>query len=113
MSSATARAGGIRPWLWVGLVLLVAGGGAAVPWQLLVRRGSSGPDMVAVLQANNRGVGHLEQYRGGIAQAVKDFEEVARLAPDWTPGQINLGIALMNYARGPQLSAEEKEATNK
>src|SRR5262249_22362332 len=29
-------------------------------------------------------------------EAVPEFEKVVRLAPDWLPGRINLGIALLN-----------------
>jgi hypothetical protein len=51
-------------------------------------------DWRAVFLANNRGIGFMEQYHFQEAQAA--FEEVVRLAPDWLPGRINLGIALMN-----------------
>src|SRR5438105_4138926 len=36
-------------------------------------------DLLVVMQANNRGVGHMDQY--DFAKAVKEFEEVVRLAP--------------------------------
>jgi hypothetical protein len=110
MAPRFARAGKTRTWLVAALVLLLAAAaGAAGLWWWKFR--PKPPDMVAVLHANNRGVGHMEQYKEGIAQAVQDFEEVARLAPDWTPGQINLGIALMNYARGvPPKEMEEANA---
>jgi hypothetical protein len=52
--------------------------------------------MPAVLDTNNRGVGYMEQFN--YPEAIRAFEEVNRLAPDWMPGQINLGIALMNQA---------------
>src|SRR4051812_14728813 len=51
---------------------------------------------VAALEANNRGIGLMEQFR--YAEAVPAFEEVVRLAPGWLPGKINLGIALLNTA---------------
>jgi tetratricopeptide (TPR) repeat protein len=52
----------------------------------------------AALAANARGVAHLELFKdgGGYPLAVLDFEEAVRLAPDWLPARINLGIALMN-----------------
>jgi Flp pilus assembly protein TadD len=57
------------------------------------------PDMAAVLQANTRGAGHMDQYE--YDKAVAAFEEVVKLAPDWLPGKINLGIALMNTGQDP------------
>jgi Flp pilus assembly protein TadD len=54
------------------------------------------PDMAAVLHANNTGVGWVEQFE--YPNAVKAFREVVELAPEWTPGRINLGIALLNSA---------------
>ena len=54
------------------------------------------PDMTAVFKANLRGVGYMEQFE--YARAVDAFEEVRRLAPAWWPGQVNMGIALLNQA---------------
>jgi FG-GAP-like repeat len=107
MAPPSLPEGKLPTWFWAVLVLLVAVGLLGV-WR---EAKPPPPDMVAVMQANNRGVGHMEQYREGIAQSVKDFEEVVRLAPNWLPGQINLGIALMNLARG-DLPDEEKEKAN-
>jgi hypothetical protein len=76
----------------VGLVVLIA----LVLWRVVLR--PKGPDMVAVMQANNRGVGHMERFQ--FPEAVADFETVTQLAPDWQPGQINLAIGLMNLSRG-------------
>ena len=42
----------------------------------------------------NKGVALMEQYKP--VEAVKEFEEVVRLAPDWITGRLNLGIALLN-----------------
>src|SRR5262245_56504592 len=78
-----------RPVL-AGLVLTLLGAGLAAWW--LSR--TPPVDMVAVLQANNRGVGLMEQFQYG--KAIEAFEDVLRLAPDWRPAQINLGIALLN-----------------
>ncbi len=56
--------------------------------------GGQPDDLPAAMEANNRGVGAMEQFN--YSQAVMDFEEVLRLAPGWQPGKINLGIALLN-----------------
>jgi hypothetical protein len=56
--------------------------------------------MLAVLRANNRGVGEMERF--DYPKAAKEFEEVTRLAPDWAPGHINLGIALLNEPKDPK-----------
>jgi cytochrome c-type biogenesis protein CcmH/NrfG len=50
--------------------------------------------MAQVLHANNRGVLYAEQFKW--PDAVKAFEEVVQIAPEWLPGRINLGIALLN-----------------
>jgi hypothetical protein len=50
--------------------------------------------MSAVFQANNEGIGCMEQFK--YPQAVSAFENVVGLAPDWLPGRINLAIALLN-----------------
>src|SRR5690349_6627674 len=59
-------------------------------------------DAPAVLRANNRGVGHMEQF--DYEKAVADFEEVNHLAPGWLPGRINLGIALFNTSKDENLA---------
>jgi hypothetical protein len=78
------------------LLLLVAGG--VVVWAVWFRHRT---DPVAAAQANARGIGHLEQFTDGYPKAIADFEEAIRLAPDWTPAKINLGIALYNSTSGP------------
>jgi tetratricopeptide (TPR) repeat protein len=60
--------------------------------------------MQLAIEANNRGVGYMEYFEEkvpaegviGYVKAGKEFEEVVRLMPDWRPGKINLGIALLN-----------------
>ncbi|MFH0945359.1 MAG: FG-GAP-like repeat-containing protein [Planctomycetota bacterium] len=47
-----------------------------------------------VLQHFNRGVGLMDRHEPG--GAVKEFEEVVRLAPNWISGRLDLGIALLN-----------------
>lgn len=51
-------------------------------------------NMLAVFRENNRGVAYMEEF--DYANAVRAFERVTDMAPDWQPGQINLGIALLN-----------------
>ena len=55
-------------------------------------------DMAEVIELNNRGIGWIEMLEkgGGYKNAVPIFEEVTKKAPAWTPGYINLGIALLN-----------------
>jgi len=55
----------------------------------------------------NKGVALMEQYKS--VDAVKEFEEVVRLAPDWITGRLNLGIALLNTQKNEDLIRAEKE----
>lgn len=55
------------------------------------------------MTAHFRGLGLMEQFEHH--RAVDAFREVHRLAPDWTPGTINLAIALLNDAE-PRDDAE-------
>jgi lipoprotein NlpI len=59
-------------------------------------------DQVALLKANNVGVGYMEKFDYG--RAVEAFEKVVELDPTWLPGHINLGIALLNRS-----SQDEKQ----
>ena len=96
----------------VGLVLLgllaIAGVSIGV-WFLARPKPQPNPepgakaDLVAAAHANARGIGYLEQfdekYEDGSnahSRAIAAFEEAMKLAPDWTPARINLGIALLN-----------------
>src|SRR5262245_11138705 len=78
-----------------GLVLVAAG---VVVYVLWVRPKPPTPaapqDLVGAMAANTRGVGQMEMYQYFKAEA--EFAEAARLAPDWVPARVNLGIALMN-----------------
>ncbi len=88
-----------RPWLLLlgpALVLLAGIGWSIWWWQNQPRLPS-----IETLRAHNRGIGHMEQFE--YAQAVKAFEEVVQQAPAWSPGRINLGIALLNTATKPNL----------
>jgi cytochrome c-type biogenesis protein CcmH/NrfG len=92
-SAPSARqARGWSGWWLLFLLLVVAGLGVAVWWFWPRRQ----VDWDAVLTANNRGVGLMEQYN--YKDAVTAFEEVVQLDPNWVPGRINLGIALLNTA---------------
>jgi tetratricopeptide (TPR) repeat protein len=64
------------------------------------------PDMPAVLRANNLGVGAMEQFR--FKDAAEAFEKVVAEGPDWLPGHINRGIALLNQGGS---EGAESEAT--
>src|SRR5262249_4144454 len=99
---ANPRRGGVR--LVVAIALLVAmGAGIALWWCLTHRKKET--DWTAVYRANTRGVGHMEQFK--YDEAIFEFEMVVALAPDWWPGQVNLGIALLN--RGGNADAEAKK----
>lgn len=89
--------------VYLGLVVLVGGGLAWYFWL-------SGPkrDPVAAALANTRGIGLMEQFE--YAAAVTEFEQVVKLDPDWLPGKINLGIALLNTADTQQGPANLKRA---
>lgn len=80
-----------RSYLWMLLALVVVGVIAGVAWWWY---GRATPDMTELLRLNNRGVALMEQFQ--YEEAAKVFEEVVQRAPDWQPGRINLGIALLN-----------------
>ena len=71
------------------------GAAGLVAWKLTTD-GSPKSDPLGATEANARGVGHMEQF--DYAQATKEFETAARLAPEWLPARINLGMALYNAA---------------
>ncbi len=70
-------------------VILLAAVGVGVWWWL--RRSV---DWESVYEANNHAIAVLEGY--AYEEAIPPFEQVVHLAPDWLPGRINLGIALLN-----------------
>jgi hypothetical protein len=75
------------------LVIIAAAGYAS--WRWLAKPPTPlQPDMVEVLHANNRGVRFAERFEWD--EAVAAFEDVVQMAPNWLPGRINLGIALLN-----------------
>jgi tetratricopeptide (TPR) repeat protein len=95
MSASTSPPAPSRRWLFPVAFLVVAGVCVAV-WYMFrpTIRPNPDPDPVAAAHANARGIGHIEQFNN--AEAVNAFEEAMKLAPDWTPAKINLGIALLN-----------------
>jgi cytochrome c-type biogenesis protein CcmH/NrfG len=81
-------------WLWslFGVLVVALVGYSLYRWLGTARPAAS--DMVGAMQANSRGIGYMEKFE--YEKALEAFEEVTRLAPDWLPGRINLGIALLN-----------------
>jgi hypothetical protein len=73
------------------LLLLLAAGGGAAAWYWWLHRAV---DWNEVLTTHNRAVGLMDQFN--YQEAVSAFEKVVKLAPDWLPARINLGIALLN-----------------
>jgi hypothetical protein len=123
---SSPRSGRGTLWLILPLVIVAAFGVAIA----LVFRGTGArsgarkgpePDMALVMRLNNQGIAYLDHF--DFAHAVKQFEIVVAIAPDWLPGKINLGIALLNRADKPFLDRavalfesvldEEKRAPDK
>lgn len=75
--------------------------GLFVGWNLW-QQAKHSEDLSAALEVNARGVGHMEQYEYEKAEAL--FRQVTQMAPNWMPGYINLGIALLNQDKEPQLN---------
>src|SRR5438067_423806 len=92
MSSPPSAPRPRRRWLLPLAVLLLAGVGVTA--YLLWPRPNPQPDLTAAAAANTRGVGRMERYE--YAEAEAEFAEAVRLAPDWPPARINLGIAQFN-----------------
>ena len=59
-----------------------------------------------IVERFNRGVALMEQYRPG--DAAEAFGDVVDLAPDWTRGRLNLGLALMNV-QSPESRARAED----
>ena len=84
MIPSSLRAWLRRPIVWGGLLALLVIAGLAVCWWLLL----FSPDLVGAQQANNRGIGHMEQF--DYWKAMTAFEEAVqqalRLASDRSGG---------------------------
>ena len=84
-----------RRWPAIGSVVVLIASVGLVFW--LVRKPDAPKsDPLGATEANARGVGLMEQFE--YAPAAKEFEEAVRLAPEWLPARINLGMALYNAA---------------
>jgi Tfp pilus assembly protein PilF len=94
-------------WTGIGLLVLVVAGFSGMVYWLINRTPSADP--VALLRANNEGVGYMELFDYG--QAVKAFEKVVELDPNWLPGRINLGIALLNYSNNDKTQLKRSTKT--
>lgn len=84
-------------WLVAALLLLLvigAGTGAYFWWARQKPVLHPEPDLAAATGANLRGVGHMERH--DFPAAEKEFAEAVRLAPDWLPARVNLGISMFN-----------------
>jgi hypothetical protein len=93
------RNGRGTPWLVLPLFLIAAIGVAVAlifrsPAPRPGKTTAGEPDMAMVLRLNNQGIAYLDHF--DFPHAVKQFEIIVALAPDWLPGKINLGIALLN-----------------
>jgi tetratricopeptide (TPR) repeat protein len=93
MSSLAQEPRGSRRWAAILVVLFTVALGVGT-WLYLQPKPVPKADLIAAAHANARGIGYMEQFN--YADAVKQFEEAERLAPEWTPAKINLGIALLN-----------------
>jgi len=60
-----------------------------------------------IIESFNRGIGLMDRYKP--VEAVQAFEDVVQLAPDWTTGRLNLGIALLNSETDEGYSRAEEE----
>ncbi len=77
-------------WGLLALVLVVVAGFAV--WRLGPRRDEISEE---ILRLNHEGVGYLEQF--DYKRAIETFQIVTKRAPNWLPGQIHYGIALLNF----------------
>lgn len=98
------------PWLRIigcpVIALLVILSVLGVSWWL--RQREIGANRATAIQANNRGIVFMEQFR--IHDAIPHFEEAVRLAPHWLPGRINLGIALLCESGGGDVETRRCQA---
>lgn len=60
-----------------------------------------------IVELYNKGVGLMDQYQP--VEAVKAFDEMVQLAPEWTTGRLNLGIALLNAQSDEAYARAETE----
>ncbi len=60
-----------------------------------------------IIELTNRGITFMDQYLP--MKGVGAFEEVVRLAPDWSTGHLNLAIAYLNTQEEENYSKAEAE----
>ena len=66
-----------------------------------------GEHVARIVALTNRGVALMDQYDPVGAAAA--FHEVVQLAPEWTTGRLNLGIALLNTQRDEDVPRAQAE----
>ena len=81
-----------------------------VVWWRIDRANEQARKMSEALELNNRGVAYMEQFK--FKEAADEFAKVVEVAPDWTPGQINLAIALYNKGGSDIAKAGSAEKSN-
>ncbi|VTS01691.1 FG-GAP-like repeat-containing protein [Tuwongella immobilis] len=102
MTSPTSPPNRYRNVLLVLGFVLVVGISSWLVWHNRTSPVPPTPDLTEVLVLNNRGIGLMEQFE--YAAAAKAFRDVVARDPNWLPGRINLGIALLNQAEEPTLN---------
>ncbi len=83
-------------------LLLIAVGVGVFFWKPWKKPEKPAVDMEAIARLNNRGIGVMDQMTK-FDEAAAIFQEVVDKAPDWRPGKVNLGIALLNTAEPANL----------
>jgi tetratricopeptide (TPR) repeat protein len=98
--ASPARSPRWRRWLLAILFVLLAAAVGGWLWLHAWR--------AAYREVNDRGVALMEQFRYKEAAGV--FEDVVQRAPEWMPGRINLGIALMNWGNDDKAALQQSKA---
>jgi hypothetical protein len=93
-----------RRGLLVGLLGVVAVAALFAGWYIFKPQP---PDMSLVMEHNTRGVGLMDRFEYEQAQA--EFEQIIKLAPNWMPGHVNLGISLLNQVKPEKVDRAIKE----
>jgi len=95
-TSSDVRSGRWRLWLALLVLLLLAAGGGAYWWQHRPKE----VDWEAVHAQNNHAIAVMDGFH--YPEAIAELEKVVKMAPDWLPGRINLGIAQLNASGGEE-----------
>jgi Tfp pilus assembly protein PilF len=104
-NAGSQQIGDARGSAWLVVLALLLGAVGCRPKDESAR---SFPNAV-VVEAMNRGVGFMGQYR--YDDAVQSFDEVLRLAPGLTEAQVNLAIARFNRNRKEDPDTASRELT--